>query len=207
MESHANTTDIPVWDRGGGLYIHPHMKIQGHTHNLRAMAEELAEKLRSETIKIVVWRESTYASEINGPWNVVLSISFLKENNASDADGQLDVDSKSLKKENTPERVTGMYMIRRCVYYEETYFCPFFKTTRHPEVFLKSYPVIMDSITNAIKELYPEAILITGFPTHDLKSKCSVEDNVKNKLNIDNQVSYITEDKKYNNNSNNKYSK
>ena len=34
MDSHANTTDIPVWDRGGGLYIHPHMKIQGHTHNL-----------------------------------------------------------------------------------------------------------------------------------------------------------------------------
>ena len=111
----ANTTDIPVWDRGGGLFIHPHMKIVGHTHNLRAIAEKLAEKLQSETIKIVVWRESTYAAEINGPWNVVLSISFLKENNAADTDG--DTDGNADAAENSPERVTGMYMIRRCIYY------------------------------------------------------------------------------------------
>ena len=159
----ANTTDIPVWDRGGGLYIHPHMKIVGHTHNLRAIAEKLAEKLQNETTKIVVWRESTYSAEINGPWNVVISISFLKENDADTDDA---ADAK-----NSSERVTGMYMIRRCIYYEETYFCPFFKTTRQPEVFLGTHSIIMDRITDAIKNLYPEAIKINGFPTHDIVGK------------------------------------
>ena len=195
MNPHAKNTDIPVWDKGGGLYIHPHMKIVGHTHNLRAIAQKLQEKLQSETIKIFVLPQSSYAAEINGPWNVVLSISFLKENNASDTDGDTDGNADAAK--NSPERVTGMYMIRRCIYYEETYFCPFFKTTRRPEVHLGLYPIIMDRITDAIKDLYPEAIKISGFPTHDLKSKCSSEDNVKDKLNIDNQISYINTDKKF----------
>lgn len=166
MTSISNTSDISCWDKGGGLYIYPHMKIQSYTHNLRAVAEKLAEKLQTETTKIVVWPQSSYAAEINGPWNVVLSISFLKETKPHHAK---DVDTNS----NNTERVTGMYMVRRCIYYNETYFCPFFKTTRQPEVHLGSYPIIMNKITDAIKDLYPKAIKINGFPTHDIENKCN----------------------------------
>ena len=140
------------------------MKIQGHTHNLREIAEKLAEKLKTESTSISVWRESTYAAEINGPWNVVISISFLKENNAADADADIAA-------EKSPERVTCMYMVRRCVYYEETYFCPFFKTSRYQESELAAHPTMMGKVTESIRYLYPEATMITGFPTHDIVGK------------------------------------
>ena len=101
-------------------------------------------------------RESTYAAEINGPWNVVISISFLKENNAA---------------EKSTERVTCMYLVRRCVYYEETYFCPFFKTSRYQESELSAHPTMMVKVTESIRDLYPEATMITGFPSHDIVGK------------------------------------
>ena len=147
---------IKVWDKGGGLYIWPHMKIAGSKHDLRAIADQLKNGLMESSTnqcKVEVWRESTYAAEINGPWNVVMSISFLKDSSESS------------------NRVTCMYMVRRCVYYDETYFCPFMKTSRAPEELLKWYPNMMKKTKHAIKRLFPNAARTDSFPTHDIEGK------------------------------------
>ena len=141
---------IPIWHLNGGIHIYPHLEIDGYNHNMREIANQLARKLdATKKYKTHVLNQSSYAAEINGPWNVVLSIALL---NQSDSD-------------TNPE--VFMYMIRRCSYYKKTYFCPFYKESR-AESFLTKYPKMLSEIEKLVKEITSNVKIIDSFPTHDI---------------------------------------
>ena len=99
---------ISVWNLSRRASVYPHLELDQKPYSQEEM-RSLCNKLKSElpNLDIHIYPQSSYCSEINGPWNVCFSVS---------------------QKNNREEIIKYTYIIRRCVDFKKTFGCPFMNT-------------------------------------------------------------------------------
>ena len=137
---------IPVW-RIGPVNIFPHLSWDGCLDNQELV--ETAQKIKSELsdLNVKIHEQSTYCSEVNGPWNVVISISS-KENGTT---------------------IKYIYMIRRDSELSKTFGCPLINTEYfmlHERPLSKCYnELLFDSFEKALIKVLGNGTSIDVFET------------------------------------------
>jgi len=98
---------ISHWKLSHRATVYPHLEIAQRPYSQEEM-RTLVEKLKAALpeLNIVIYEQSTYCNELNGPWNVCFSV-------------QEKHDPKK------PIKISYTYIIRRCVDFNKTYGCPF----------------------------------------------------------------------------------
>jgi len=145
------SSGIRVW-KLGDVHIYPHIALNTLIDypELVEFATKISENLKNKGIKCVVWEKNTCSREINGAWNVVISIPYFNH------------------KYN--KHFSAMYMFRRCHYYKNTYCCPFYNKSNVTEHSVDSIysQKEFEAINTAIMGIYPNAEHIDSFPVHDV---------------------------------------
>ena len=100
-----NNTIIKVIKRGS-VRIYPFLVLEKFMtyDEMFILANLLSSKLKNRDINCEVMNKNTYTFELNGSWNVVLSIKYIKHG----------------------KEFYAMFAIIHCPYYKKTYFCPFY---------------------------------------------------------------------------------
>ena len=89
-----------------GVIIYPFLELNKFLNydEMFALAKTLAINLKKKYIDCDIHKKNTYTFELNGSWNVVLSIKYT----------------------NYETDFCAMFAIIHCPYYKKTYFCPFY---------------------------------------------------------------------------------
>ena len=105
----SNNGKITQWGLSHRAIVYPHLELEQRAYSqeeMRSLCNKLKDVLKEEipSLEVIVYPQSSYCSEINGPWNVCFSV----------------------QEENSNYKYT--YIIRRCVDFKKTYGCPFQNT-------------------------------------------------------------------------------
>ena len=114
-----------------------------------ALANTLSRNLQKKHIQCDVLNKNTYTFELNGIWNIVLSIKYTK----NDKD------------------FCAMFAIINCKYYKKTYFCPFYNieyvSINHHSINCESSDKQFKILESEIKCSLKDVRYIDSFPNTD----------------------------------------
>ena len=127
-----NKNHIKVIKRGT-VRIYPFLESDKFMNydEMFVLANTLSSNLKKKDIDCSVLEKNTYTFELNGSWNVVLSIKYTKNE----------------------KEFYAMFAIIHCSYYKKTYFCPFYNIEY---VSLNHHSINCDSSSTQFKILEDE---------------------------------------------------
>lgn len=142
-----NENQIKVIKRGS-VRIYPFLVFDEfmNYNEMFVLANLVSSKLKNKDIDCEVINKNTYTFELNGSWNVVLSIKYTKD-----------------------EKVFyAMMAIIHCTHYKKTYFCPFYNieyvSLNHHSISCESSSVQFKIVEDVIKESLDGVRSINSFP-------------------------------------------
>lgn len=119
----------------GSVRIFPHLVYDSlmSYDDMFLFANELVLLLINKNIDCIINEKNTYTFELNGNWNVILTV-------------------------KNKDNYLGMYTIIHCPYYKKTYFCPFYNIeyislnhhALNSELFLEEFKILTNIIKNKL---------------------------------------------------------
>ena len=130
----------------GPVSVYPHLELDQRPYTQTEM-RDLAEKLKAllPKLKILIYKQSTYCYEVNGPWNVCFQVYDPKTD------------------------TIYTYMIRSCDDFNKTYGCPFVNNDyikgRTMGLTKEVNEALFNIIESKLMELVPSAKKVNYFDT------------------------------------------
>lgn len=145
--SSKNGGKIYVWELSHRAKIYPHLELEQRAYTQKEM-RGLCNKLKEElpNLNIIVYEQSSYCYELNGPWNVCFAVGDSKKGYAY------------------------TYIIRSDEYFNKTYGCSFINSAYIPDLKIngltkKTNGKIFDIIESKLMELMPNSMKVNYFDT------------------------------------------
>ena len=132
---------IKYWRLSPSAYVFPHLVLKEQKSTQKEMIE-ICKKLKSELyLDIYIYSQDEYCKELNGNWNVCISI----------------------KEKDKEKKYT--YIIRSCDDYNKTFGCPFVKTYKSGITALtkSENEKIFNIVESKMMEIMPESKKVDYF--------------------------------------------
>ena len=145
--SKSNGGKITEWRLSHRAKVYPHLELAQRSYSQKEM-RTLCHKLKDALpdLKMVIYDQSSYCNELNGPWNVCFSV-------------------------GDPEtKMSYTYIIRRCTHFNKTYGCPFMNSAyiyglRTTVLSKQTNNKLFDIIESKLMELMPKSKKVSYFDT------------------------------------------